>query len=186
MLRISWVTKTIIKSKQKGFTLIELLIYTVLLVIVSVVSVSFFIQVVNVTETSRRSREALDNAKGALDTITQEIRHADSVYTPTSVLDNTTGQLSLETLRDVPSDEDSTYVDIYLDSQRLYLKREGVTDQLVTSEKVKVTSLQFGLLDDASTKPAIQVTLTVEYFDASSGPSNSVTLTSTSTLRSYE
>ncbi len=215
MLRIFWEIKKLTKSRQKGFTfsqsekakpmlksflpkaksslgftLIELLIYTVILVIISLVSVSFFIQVVNVTETSRRSREALDNAKGALDTITQEIRHADSVYTPTSVLDNAAGQLSLETLRDVPSDEDSTYVDIYLDSQRLYLKREGVTDQLITSEKVVVTSLKFGLLADSSAKPAIQVTLTVKYIDAASGQTgslgNSVTLTSTSTLRSFD
>ena len=174
------------KTGQRGFTLIEILIYTALLVIISVVSVSFFIQVVNVTETSRRSREALDNAKGALETINQEIRHADSIYTPTSVLDSASGQLSLETLRDLPTDEESTYVDIYLDSQRLYLKREGVIDQLITSEKVKVTKLQFGLLADTSSKPAVQVTLTVEYYDQAAGPSNSVTLTSTSTLRLFD
>ena len=181
--------KLVIKNNrlvEKGFTLIELLIYTVILVVISLVSVSFFIQVVNVTETSRRSREALDNAKGALDTITQEIRHADSIYTPTSVLDNPSGQLSLETSRDTPNDEESTYVDIYLDTQRLYLKRDGATDQLITSEKVKVTKLQFDLLSDSSAKPAVQVILTVEYFDQAVGPSTSVTLTSTSTLRSFE
>ncbi|OGY25277.1 MAG: hypothetical protein A2Z11_02845 [Candidatus Woykebacteria bacterium RBG_16_43_9] len=170
----------------KGFTLIELLIYTALLVIVSVVSVAFFIQIVNITETSRRGREALDNARGALDTISQEIRHANSIYTLTSRLDNAAGQLSLETSRDTPNDEDSTYVDIYLDSERLYLKRESQPDQLVTSEKVKVKELRFSLLDDASSKPAVQIKLTVEYFDQTSGPSNSVTLTSTATLRSYE
>lgn len=174
------------KTGQRGFTLIELLIYTVILVIISLVSVSFFIQVVNVTETSRRSREALDNAKGALETITQEIRHADSIYTPTSVLDNPSGQLSLETSRDIPDDEESTYVDIYVDNERLYLRREGIPDQLITSKKVKVKDLQFGLLSDASSKPAVQVTLTVEYFDQAAGPSNSVTLTSTSTLRSFD
>lgn len=175
-----------IKKPPKGFTLIELLIYTALLVIVSVVSVAFFIQIVNITETSRRGREALDNARGALDTISQEIRHANSIYTPTSRLDNAAGQLSLETSRDIPSDEDSTYVDIYLDSERLYLRRESQTDQLVTSEKVKVKELRFSLLNDASSKPAVQIKLTVEYFDQTSGPSNSVTLTSTSTLRAYD
>lgn len=177
------------KTRQGGFTLIELLIYTVILVVISLVSVSFFIQVVNVTETSRRSREALDNAKGALETITQEIRHADSIYTPTSKLDTSLpnfGQLSLETSRDIPNDEESTYVDIYVDNERLYLRRESIPDQLITSKKVKVKDLQFGLLSDASSKPAVQVTLTVEYFDQAAGPSNSVTLTSTSTLRSFD
>jgi type II secretory pathway pseudopilin PulG len=173
-------------KKQKGFTLIELLLYAALLVIAGVVAVAVFIQVVNITETSRRSRESLDNAKGAMDTIVQEIRHADSVYTPTSTLDATIGQLSLETSRDVPTDEDSTYVDIYVDGERLYLKREGQADQLVTSEKVKIKELRFSLLDDAASRPAIQIKLTVEYFDQIRGPGNSVTLTSTSTLRAYD
>lgn len=174
------------KGYGQGFTLIELLIYAVLLVVIGVVAVSFFIQVVNVTETSRRSREALDNARGAMNVIAQEVRHATSVYTPTSVLDATVGQLSLETTRDLPTDETSTYVDFYVDDERLFVKREGQVDQMFTSEKVRVNELRFSLLDDSSEKPAVRMTITVEYADPISGPTNSVTLTSTATLRAYE
>ena len=170
----------------RAFTLIELLIYGLFLVIISVVAVSFFIQVVNVTETSRRSRESLENARRALDVISQEVRHAKSVYDPTSTLDTNPGQLSLETTRDLPPDEETTYVDFYVDDDRLYVKREGQDEQLITSEKVKVNELTFSLLADASEKPAVQVRITVEYVDPIRGPSNAVTLVSTATLRSYE
>ena len=170
----------------RAFTLIELLIYGLFLVIISVVAVSFFIQVVNVTETSRRSRESLENARRALDVISQEVRHAKSVYDPTSTLDTNPGQLSLETTRDLPPDEETTYVDFYVDDDRLYVKREGQDEQLITSEKGKVNELTFSLLADASEKPAVQVLVTVEYVDPIRGPSNAVTLVSTATLRSYE
>ncbi|MDP2720821.1 MAG: hypothetical protein Q8O75_02675 [bacterium] len=181
------------KAKSSiGFTLIELLIYAALLIIIGVVAVAFFIQVINVTETSRRSRESLDNARRVIDVIGQEIRHGSSVYTLTSKLDMDNGQLSLETTRDLPADEESTYVDMYLNSDgRVYLRRESGTDQLITSEKVKVTKLRFSLLSDPAVndpaeKTAVQVIVTAQYLDPISGPSNQVTLTSTSTLRSYE
>lgn len=174
-----------------GFTLIELLIYSALLVMIGVVAVAFFIQVVNVTETSRRSRESLDNARRVVDVIAQEVRHAASVYTPTSVLDVGSGQISLETTRDLPNDEESTYVDFYLDDERVYIKRESQTDQLITSEKVRITQLRFSLLadppaGDPAAKTAVQIVVTAQYFDPIRGPSNEVTLTSTATLRSYE
>lgn len=171
---------------KKGFTLIELLIYAVLLVIIGTVTVSLFIQVVNVTETSRRSREALDNARRGLDVVSQEIKHARSVYTPTSVLNSASGQLSLETTRDLPSGETSTYVDFFVDGQRLYLKREGASNQLITSEKVKITQFNISLQNSASGNPLVQVKITAEYDNPISGPKNAVTLTSTTTLRSYE
>ncbi|OGY22090.1 MAG: hypothetical protein A2126_02265 [Candidatus Woykebacteria bacterium GWB1_45_5] len=162
-----------------------MLVYAALLAIISVVLVSFFIQVVNVTETSRRAREALDNARRSMDVISQEIKHGVNVYTPTSTLGSSPGQLSLETKRDAPADETSTYVDFYLDSEGIYLKREGQDAQLLTSEKVRITSLVFRSLNSTSGTPAVRVELTAVYKDPISGPSNAVTLVSTTSLRSY-
>jgi type II secretory pathway pseudopilin PulG len=179
-------SKTKYFKKTRGFTLIELLIYSVFLVVIGVGAVSFFIQVVNVTETSRRSRESLDNARRAIDMMAQEIKHAKGVYTPTSILDGSMGQLSLETTRDLPTGETATYVDFYLDGERLFVKRESQAEEMFTSDKVTVQQLTFKLLDDSSEKPAVQITLTVDYADQIAGPSTSVTLTSTATLRSYE
>ena len=87
-------------TSSSGFTLIELIIYSALLVIISGAIIGFFVQLVDVVDTSRRGRESIDNAKRVLDLINQEVRHADSVYTPTSVAGASPGQLGLETTRD--------------------------------------------------------------------------------------
>ena len=175
---------------EDGFTLMELLIYTALFVIISVVTISLFIQIVSVTETYRRNRESLDNARRAMDVITQEIKHAKSVYTPTSVLGSHPGQLSLETTRDADAEtikETTTYVDFYLDADHLYLKREGQNSpQIITSEKVKVSNLVFTLLNNSGTgNPTIRTQITVVYADPIHGSTNSVSLVSTTSLRSY-
>lgn len=170
--------------KQKGFTLIEVLIYAAMLAIISLVVLIFVNQLLGVNETTRRTRESLDNARRALDTIAQEIRHAESIYTPTSVFGTNPGQLSLATTRDLPADENLTYVDFYVDSGSLYIKREGQSDQLLTSEKVKVTNLTF-VNNSTGGGDAIRISITVEYKDPITGPKNAVTLTSTSVLRTY-
>lgn len=169
-------------SKQKGYTLIEVLIYVVLLAVISLVVLLFINQLLGVNETTRRTREALDNARRSLETISQEIRHADSIYTPTSVFGTNPGQLSLATVRDLPTDENLTYVDFYVDNNSLYLKREGQSTQLLTSEKVKVTNLTF-VNNNTGGADAVRISITVEYKDLISGPKNAVTLTSTAVLR---
>ncbi len=168
-----------------GFTLIETLVYVGVLSFVGLVVVVFISQILGVSETSRRSREALDNARFTLDTIVQEVRQAKGVYSPTSSFGGNSDQLSLETLRDVPSDEKSTFVDIYLDNGAVYLKREGSTDELLTSQKVKVTKLNFTDLNGSSGRDAIEISISVEYNQTVSGPKNAVTLTTTAAPRSY-
>ena len=174
-------------DSNRGFTLMELLVYAALFVIISMVTISLFIQIVSVTETSRRNRESLDNARRAMDVIAQEIKHAKSVYTSTSALGSHPGQLSLETTRDADTvNETSTYVDFYVDDEALYIKREGPAAQIITSEKVKVTNLVFTLLNSSGTgNPTVRTELTVVYADPIRGPSNSVSLVSTTSLRSY-
>ncbi len=168
----------------RGFTLIEITVYVSILALVSLVIVVFVNQLLGVNETTRRTRESLDNARRVLDTIAQEIRHADSVYTPTSSFGVNPGQLGLETSRDVPTDENTTFVDFYVDNNGVYIKRESQAAQLLTSEKVKVTDLTFTNLNGATSRPAIRLSVTVEYNSPISGPKNTVTLKSTAVLRS--
>ena len=169
---------------SKGFTLPEVLVYSVILAIISLVVLVFINQLLGVNETTRRVREATDNARKSLDTIAQEVRHADSVYTPTSSFGSSPGQLSLETTRDTLADEDTTYVDFYVDNQQLFIKRESQEAQRLTSEKIKVTSLTFTNLVGATTWPAVRIAITVEYKDPISGPTNKVSMTTTAVLRS--
>jgi type II secretory pathway pseudopilin PulG len=172
------------KVGKSGFTLIEVLIYSTILVVIAFIIVSFVNQILGVSETSRRLRESTDNARRALDTITQEIRHAESLYEPTSILDSNPGQLSLDTIRDLPSGETNTYTDFYLDNGALYMKKEGNPTQLLTSEKVKVTNLTFSNLEGLTTRPAIRVTITLEYNSPISGPKTPFTMTTTAVMRS--
>lgn len=173
------------KAKPVGFTLIEILVYTALFVIIGGVVSAYFIQISNVAESSRRSREALDNARSALGIITQEVRHATAVYTPTSVFGSSPGQLSLETTRDLPADENTTYVDFYLDDQRIFMKKESQAAELVTSEKVKVTQFTLTHLTGSTAGSAVRINMTVEYADSFVGPKTPVTLVQTASLRSY-
>ena len=174
-------------TSSSGFTLIELIIYSALLVIISGAIIGFFVQLVDVVDTSRRGRESIDNAKRVLDLINQEVRHADSVYTPTSVAGASPGQLGLETTRDLPTDEENTYVDFYIDDEGLYVRRESQNAELVTSEKVRVSNLVFTILQDANGRQMVRTQVTIEYKDPKpgSGGSNSVSLVSTAATKSY-
>ena len=173
-----------LQKNQKGFTLVEVLVYSAILAVVSLVVIVFINQLLGVNETSRRAREATDNARRSLDTIAQEIRHAQGLYSPTSVFVTNPGQLSLQTTRDLPSGHDATYVDFYVDNEQLFLKREGQNAQLLTSEKVKVTNLTFTNLNGATSWPAIRIAITVEYRDPVAGPKNQVSMVTTAILRS--
>lgn len=177
-------TKKLLKNIS-GFTLIEMVVYVTLLSIVSLVVISVLFQFLGINETSGRIRSATTEARSSLDTIAQEIRFASSVYTPTSVFGTSPGQLSLETSRFVPADENSTYVDFYVDNNGLYLKREGQGAQLLTSQKVKVTNLVFTNLNGYTGLPAIRTQITIQYKDPGNGPKEAVTLESTTALRSY-
>ncbi len=183
MKQIKFTAFSKIRS-NRGFTLTEVLIYTVVLAIISLVVLVFINQLLGINETSRRVRESTDNARRVIDTVAQEVRHAESLYTPTSTLGSSPGQLSLETTRDVPTDHDTTFVDFYVDNQQLFMKREGESAERITSEKVKVTNLTFTNYNGSTSWPAIRISVTVEYKDAISGPTNPVTMKTTAVMRS--
>jgi len=173
-------------SSHKGFTLIELLVYVALLVVVATLIAGFVPKLIRGYLTTQAKEEVLTNTINALETINQEVRHATSVYADTSVFDDSYGQLSLETTRDLPDDESTTYVDIYLDDGSLYLKREGEDPTIITSTKVEITDLtfvQFGSGDN----PAIRTTMTMWYANTSEKIQTSTvtTLSGSASLRSY-
>ncbi|MDP2671169.1 MAG: type II secretion system protein [bacterium] len=174
-----------LRAGEEGFTLIETLVYVFALIFIMSVLIVVLFQLIALNESSRRSREAVSNARLALDAVAQEVRHAKGIYTPTSVFGTNPGQLSLETTRDLPAEEDTTYVDFYIDDSGLYLKREEQAAVLVTSEKIKITNFAVTELNSAATTPAVQIQLTAEYDSPVSGSKNTVSLETTASLRSY-
>lgn len=176
----------ILKNK-KGFTLIEMLIYVSIMSMMILVIGAFIPKVVVSNLYLQAKGQALDNARIALNTIEYEVKNASDIYAPTSVFGESPGQLSLESLKNLPADETNTFIDFYVDDERLFMKKEGRDPLLLTAEKVKVSNLEFTNLNIGTSYPAVRVSLTVFYSSSSATvqDQSSVTLTSTISMRNY-
>lgn len=165
-------------SKQ-AFSLIEYLVYLAVFSLLAITIASLTVQFINVAKKTIALREIQDSARGAMETITEEIRQAKGVYTPTSVFAATPGQLSLETKNNLPAQETSTYVDFYVDGGGIYIKRENQNPARLTSKNVTVQTLTFLLLNQATT-PALRIQVSLQSSDL---PGSSFTFTTTASLR---
>lgn len=170
---------------RTGFSLVELIVYIGLLVAVVGLITQLTGQLLTVLRTTEATEAVIGSTRNAMDVIAQEIRHSDSVYTPTSLFAATNGQLSLETLRDAPDGETVTYVDIYVDSGALYLKREGETAERLTAAGVTVTQFELMHLNQLSI-PAVRISIVATAGSGVTGALRPFTLTSTVALRSYD
>ena len=174
-------------NNNKGFTLVEMLMYISIMVVVGSVIASFLPELIRKNSYIQAKAEVLNNTRNAMETMAQEIKRASGVYTPTSQFGANPGQLSLETRINPMTGEELTYVDFYVDDDRLYVKRENQSAQLLLSEKIKINSLIFTHLNSAGDYPAIRISLTASY-DAPSAElqaQSQINLVSTVSLRSY-
>lgn len=127
-----------------GITFIEVVIYVALFAILMAVAVLFFLNMSRSAFSVRAEHAAVQNGVLALQAIELETRHAEYVYTPTSVFDSDAGQLSLRTPRLPPADHQFAYVDFYLDNSVVYMKRDDGTNPVaLTSGDVNVSALRF-------------------------------------------
>ncbi|MCK4520777.1 prepilin-type N-terminal cleavage/methylation domain-containing protein [Candidatus Parcubacteria bacterium] len=159
---------------KNGFTFIEVLVYSAILAVVTGAIVAAMLGLIEFYNISRFNRAVLNNAHSGLNTILLEVKHASSIYTPTSNVN----QLSLETNLNPPSGEINTYVDFYLDNGILCVKREGADAQPLTSEKVEITALTFNYLIDS-----VKTDITVRYRSPKVKYQREITLSSSSSLR---
>ena len=171
---------------NKSFTLIETLFYISLLVSVLFVMSSFLIWTTRASNKSRVMGETADNARRAMEIITHEIREAESIYVPTSIFTLHPGQLSLETLKYVPTDEKNTYIDFYLSDGKLCLKKEAQDPICLTSERIEIKNLIFRQVS-VNQIPSIEIDLSVDYRNPLGTPEYgaSVNLRSVASPRSY-
>jgi len=168
--------------KSKGFTLIELLVYIAIFAILLTTISLFAIAFIKSTAKSRIKKEVSYSTYSAMKTMLYEIKRANRVYTPTSVFDNPSGQLSLETSQELPAGEEITYLDFYLDSDnKLYIKREGQNPRLLISENLKITNLEFEHL--ASASESVRINLTIQYDTTAPEYQYSYSLSSSGSIR---
>lgn len=173
------------RRNNHGFTLLETLLYVGLLVVVVVFANSFAVAIIRTNASTERKEQVREVAAHALDIINKEIRLAKSVYTETSVFGTSPGQLSLETGEQLPSGETTTYVDVYIDDAHVYIKREGQSPELITSEDIRITNFTLTHLTASGpgSAEAIRIDMTAAYDAPLSG--SAVRLMTTSSLRSY-
>lgn len=168
--------------KSKGFTLIELIVYVAVFAILMTTITLLAIAFIENTAKNRIKKEVVSGAYSAMNSIIYEIKRANNIYTPTSIFNSNVGQLSLETSQGLPPGEEITYLDFYVDSDnKLYIKREGQNPQILISENLKVTNLEFEHLD--STIDSVRINLTVEYDATVSEYQYSYGLSSSASLR---
>jgi len=167
--------------EQKGFTMTEVLVYIGILSVIILIISSFVLWSIQSNTKARIIRETLDSARRTMDMITKETREAKSVYSPTT----TSSQLSLETKRNLPQGEESSFVDFFICDTQLCLKKESQDPIAITAKNVEVSSLSFTKVGTAPS--SVQIDLTLNY----KNPQNrteynfSTNLTSTVSLRSY-
>jgi len=174
-------------TTKRAFTLIELLIYAAV-VTVLVLAVSYFLLwAIRSNAKSGAVRETTDSAIAVLEEMSREIREASSIYTPTSVYNATSGQLSLETTEYAPAGESSSYIDFFLCGPRVCLKKEGQAPLALTAAGVKVEKLEFIPVASTSSVASIQIGLSVSYNTKSNKPEYQASFNATSTvsIRAY-
>lgn len=160
---------------KKAFTLVEILVYIAVLAVVFLIVGSFVFWLVNSESKAKANRELLINAKRAIDTISYQIREAESIYDPTT----TANQLSLEIKKYLPEGEETSFIDFFLCGTQLCLKKESQEPLALTSDNVEISNLIFTKVVSGGA-PSVKIDLTVEYKNQTS-----ISLTSTASLRSY-
>ena len=150
------------------------------LVLMAILTFLFWTRYYNAT--TKADRESSENARKILNVINYEIKGAKSLYTSTT----TASQLSLETLRYLPTDETDTFIDFFLCGTNVCLKKESQNPVILNSDLVQVTNLAFTRIMNG-TQPSLKINLTVTYNGSQNSPptSSTTTLTSTVALRTY-
>lgn len=177
-----------------GFTLIEAVVYFAIFIVAASVIVLLTINLNRNYIRSRIKSQVLTEGEKVLNAIIAEIATAKSVYTPTScfgvsdaktICSGSKRQLSLETLISLPSQENSTFVDFYLDNQKIYLKRESQTVQALTSDRIKITNLTFDYYNPSTNSVSVAVKLTAGFNTSDPQKTFQVNLASSASIRTY-
>lgn len=172
----------IFNNKNKGFSILELLVSVAIFSVILLIVISFFFSINASNSKTKADREAVENARVVLERITYEIMSAKSIYTSTT----TSNQLSLETNKYLPQDENYTFIDFFVCGSAICLKKESQNLIALTSDSVQVANLTFSQILNG-VRPSIKINLTINYINPSNdaNSNSSVTLISTVSLRKY-
>lgn len=175
------------RQRDAGFSLIELLVYIAVSTIIISAIVAFGFWIIRANAKTKLTREMIDSARSALETMSYEIKKSQSVYTPTAVFGANPGQLSLEQKIAAPGGETKAFVDFFQCGAALCLKKEGAAPVSLIGDKLKVSKLIFTQLANSATSTSIQINLKLESTASTTMAeySDSIDLTATANLRVF-
>ncbi|MDP3056929.1 MAG: prepilin-type N-terminal cleavage/methylation domain-containing protein [bacterium] len=180
-------TLKILKNK-KGYTLVEMLIYVALLGVITVVIVGVFFVISRTNSRIVSLIEINFNAYSAMERMIYEVSNANNIYLPTSNFTNYNynaakgRQFSLVTKQAVSANESIAYFDFYLENDTIFMKQDGVAPVALTSENVKVESVNFYYYKNG-TRESIKIDFTVKSGNVLN-PDSKINLITTIALRS--
>lgn len=167
--------------RVKGFTIIEIIAYVAVLGIIGTSFSAVFLRSIKTHTKSQAMQETTWNAKRAMDVIVQEIREAESIYSPTTVAP----QLSLETSKYASPGHAASFIDFFICEEKVCFKKESQDPVTLTSDVVNVTLLSFQEVKTSLSVSSVRVTLRVEYDNPNNRPEliSSLELSSVASLR---
>jgi prepilin-type N-terminal cleavage/methylation domain-containing protein len=142
---------------RKGFSLIEMVIYIAILSVVFTVVVNIILSLTRSYSLLRTTRDINTGILVGFETMTREVKAADSVDGAGSTLGAHPGVLKLNTT----ANGSSSSVEFYLSSTTLMMKRDGVVQGPLTGSGVSVTNLLFRQIT-ASSSQAIKMDMTLQ------------------------
>ncbi len=167
---------------MRGISMLEIVIYIGMLSIFMVVIVATLMQIVRTYDQVRAQRDVVSNGRLVTEAMMQAIAGSQAVYAPTSVFGNNVGQLSVVTTVGAMSGETVNRIDFWLDSGRVWMRKEGLATTSITSPSVQVNQLRFDQINQGLGREAIAITVQITDFVSAKFTASS-TLRSTTVLR---
>lgn len=181
------MTATMIKTLSKfgiskdGLTLVETVVYMAVLAALTAALVGSVASLFKSYRLAKTKTELVTSTQTVWASFFKEVKNAREVYSPTTVLDSDTGELSLvSAFQPTDKTEPETYVDMYLAGGRVWLKRENETPQALTSNVMEVTSFRIEKFSPGAKPPGLRLHLTVR---ARERPDENLSLTAFAVLR---
>lgn len=145
--------------RNSGLTLIEFTIYIAIIGVISVLMIGFLWNIIFGNIKAVSYQEVQENARFALTKMTQEIKKAIEIYSP-SVSDPPADSLTL-----TMADNSSTIFDVVEGKLRITQGNQGPYE--LTSDQVIVSNLNFTNLSYQDTPGTIRIEITIEHINSS-------------------
>ena len=151
---------------KKGFTMLEMIIYMAMLGVISILMTHSFMAMTKSFGAVKLSRDVNESALVAMERISREIRSAYDINTDDSVLGSSPGRLSLISLNDMGA---TTTIKLYMQGADIYVEKEGLFPEPLTSSSTLATGLIFNRIIASSTSEAVKLEFEIT---GSAGPVN--------------